>query len=127
MIMMIGSRQIAYNGMGLGVCGCNSERQAGTKAQYNYKSLKFIQMHNSKSQAGTKAQQSTNAEVTSSSSHNAKPHVSGSLQFAQGFVEGEGYCDAGCKAVVWENDLCMYRNECPIGCGTVWVLPSNSD
>ena len=32
-------------------------------------------MQNSKSQAGTKAQQSGEADVTMSSSHNAKPHV----------------------------------------------------
>ena len=32
-------------------------------------------MPNSKSQAGTNAQRSTKADVTTSSSHNAKPHV----------------------------------------------------
>lgn len=37
-------------------------------------------MSNSKSQAGTKAKQRTKAEVTTSSSHNAKPNVSGSLR-----------------------------------------------
>jgi len=63
------------------------------------------------------------AEIENSS--NDIHDVSVSLPFAEGFVEGEGYCDAGCKAVVWENDLCMYRKECPIGCGTAWVLPGN--
>ena len=36
-------------------------------------------MENSKSLAGTTAQQSTNADVITSSSHNAKPNVSGSF------------------------------------------------
>ena len=47
----------------------------------------------------------------------------GALSFADGFIQGDGYCDTDCKAVVWEDDLCMYRNDCPIGCGTVWVMP----
>ena len=64
-------------------------------------------------------------EPTSKSGNDTKPIVSGSLPFAEGFVEGEGYCDANCRAVEWENDTCIFRNECPIGCGIVWVLPGN--
>lgn len=55
-------------------------------------------MQNSNSKAGTKAQQSTEAEVSTSSSHNTKPLVSGSLVSKEQF-----YTEVIEKVFQWSN------------------------
>ena len=66
-------------------------------------------MPNSKSQAGTKAQQRTEDEVTTSSSHNAKPHVTCRVDDTRmdfgGWILGEIWA----KRLINKPD-CWYRN-----------------
>lgn len=80
-------------------------------------------MPNSKSQAGTEGQQSTEAEVTTSSSHNAKPHVVRRLNVV--FLDIDGVLNTpenACKRYEgWENGTDKSRDEfgqlfCPKAC-----------